>query len=305
MRRSTAIVLAASGVAAASYVRIASRRSKVDWQPPAGDVRVGTLSARTLGRQGLPIVLLHGLAASNRYWGAAFDELADLGRLVVPDLLGFGASPKPAHGYQPADHADAVAACVRETTGSDGPALIGAHSTGCLVAFSLARRHPELVAAIVAFAPPLYASREQARAHITNLGLMERLFALDTPAAYWACRWVCEHRRAAAELAVLTRPDLPAPIARDSVQHTWASYSETVRAVLLDGSGIELLNAIQAPVHFVVGLNDPIPDRPLLEQAAATHRHFSLSEWADADHQLTLTHPNRALHELHRALPTS
>lgn len=220
------------------------------------------------------------------------------GRLVVPDLLGFGASPKPAHGYGPDEHADAVAACLREACGSDTAAVVGAHSTGCLLALHLARRHPELVRAVVAFAPPLYANREDARAHIAKLGLMERLFALETPLAHSVCRWVCDHRSAAARLAVLLRPDLPGAVARDAVRHTWASYSETVRDVLLGGSGVGVLDELTVPVRFVIGLDDAIPDRRLLERAAATHPNVSLAEWSGADHQLLLTNPTRAVAEL-------
>ena len=37
--------------------------------------------------EGRPVLLLHGLAGSQRYFGAAFDALGREGRLVVPDLL--------------------------------------------------------------------------------------------------------------------------------------------------------------------------------------------------------------------------
>jgi pimeloyl-ACP methyl ester carboxylesterase len=52
------------------------------------------LAVRTLG-QGPPTVLLHGLLGSDRYWGGGFDRLADSGLLLAPDLLGFGAFPRP------------------------------------------------------------------------------------------------------------------------------------------------------------------------------------------------------------------
>jgi len=57
-------------------------------------------------------VLLHGLVASGIYWGGAFDRLGEQHRLVVPDLLGFGRSPRPADGYGPDDHIDAIITCL-------------------------------------------------------------------------------------------------------------------------------------------------------------------------------------------------
>lgn len=64
---------------------------------------MGPLAVRGLG-SGSPTLLLHGLLGSNRYWGGAFDRLADQGLLLVPDLLGFGASPRPLSGYGAGEH---------------------------------------------------------------------------------------------------------------------------------------------------------------------------------------------------------
>jgi pimeloyl-ACP methyl ester carboxylesterase len=44
---------------------------------------------------GPPVVLVHGLAGSWRYWRRGLDELTERHALYIPDLLGFGRSPKP------------------------------------------------------------------------------------------------------------------------------------------------------------------------------------------------------------------
>lgn len=134
---------------------------------------------------------------------------------MVPDLLGFGDSPKPASGYSADDHADAVAACLVEVAGRQ-PAVVAAHSLGCVVALRLAVRHPDLVSAIVGFAPPLYRDHGHARERLAAMGLLVRLFGLGTPGAKAVCERVCcAHPRLAALLARGLRPDLPAPIAED------------------------------------------------------------------------------------------
>jgi len=169
------------------------------------------------------MLLLHGLVGSGRYWGGAFDVLARGRRLVVPDLLGFGRSPRPARGYGPDDHVAAIVGCLDELGATDA-AVVGAHSAGALIALRLAAMHPERVAAVVAFGPPAYADSRAARARMSALGPMARLFVLPTGLAAAACAWTCNHRTAAARLAVLSHPGLPAPIAADSVQHSWDSY---------------------------------------------------------------------------------
>lgn len=63
------------------------------------------------------------MGGSQMYWGGEFDVLSQRARLVAVDLFGFGESPKPAFGYGPRQHTDAVAACFREL-GIDEPAVL-------------------------------------------------------------------------------------------------------------------------------------------------------------------------------------
>lgn len=242
-----------------------------------------------LGDIGPPIVLLHGLVASGIYWGGAYDCLADHHRLVVPDLLGFGRSPRPASGYGPDDHADALGTCL-DDLGVAEPVVIGAHSLGGLVALRLAASRPERVAAIAAFGPPIYADPGAARAHVTATSPMGRLFVLPGRSAEWACRWVCDHRALAARIAALTHPRLPHEIAADSVQHTWASYSQTLEHVIVAAEATTWLDRIGCPVHLVAGDHDPVADHGHLRRLAGTHDNVTLIE-PSGRHQLPLTHP--------------
>lgn len=255
------------------------------WTPPRGAQHRGALAARVLGH-GPPIVLLHGLVGSGRYWGGAFDRLADHHQLVVPDLLGFGRSPRPAHGYDADAHAQAVLACLDEV-GATAAAVIGAHSAGTTVALSLAVSNPDRVRAIVAFGPPLYPTTEAARSHLGAMGPMARLLTLPGPFAATACRWVCRHRTIAARLAVATHRGLPAAVAADSVQHTWESYSETLDHLILSADGSTWLEQAACPVRLVAGADDRVTDVPYLQTLAAP-----LSVWP-GDHHLPLRCPER------------
>ncbi len=206
------LVVAFFGVAlSASASRAGRRRRAIAWSAPQGEVHQVSLAVRTLGAGDHAFLLVHGLAGSNLYWGAHYEELADHALLVVPDLLGFASSPRPDSDYGPDAHADALAATLHQV-GVERPAVVMAHSTGCLVALRLAARHPALVAGILGFGPPLYRDRHHAKAHLPGLGLLTRLFALDTPLTHRLCAWLCCQRPGlAARLAQLSRPDLPAP----------------------------------------------------------------------------------------------
>lgn len=265
----------------------------------------GALAARTLGDGGPVIVLLHGLGGSNRYWGAVYDYLAAHGRLIVPDLLGFGESPRPPDGYGPDEHADAVAACLRELGAGERPALVTGQSLGSLVALRLAARHPKLVSAVVAIGPPLYRDPVDARRRIARLDLMTRMFTIDAPWTATLCAWTCAHPRAAGRLIRLLRPGLPAPIARDTMRHSWASFSGSVTRVVLAAEAASWLQDIAVPVRFVVGARDQIPDLAFLRELVTRHAHFSLVVRPGAGHDLPLTDPAACITEMLTARGTA
>lgn len=66
---------------------------------------------------GTPLVFLHALGASSRYWNGRLGALAATHRCVLPDLLGFGQSPKPDDcAYAISDHLDALTATLAGET---------------------------------------------------------------------------------------------------------------------------------------------------------------------------------------------
>ncbi|MBW3557530.1 MAG: alpha/beta hydrolase [Actinobacteria bacterium] len=279
-------------------LRVLRMRARLDWAQPGGRSHLGTLHARVVGGGEDTVVLVHGLSASNLYWGERYNALGDDALLVVPDLLGFGASPRPDVDYGPDDHADALAATLTEL-GVNRPALLVAHSTGCLVALRLAARHPRLVAGVVGFGPPLYRDRQIARQRMASLGLLARLFATDTRLSRRLCAWVCcTQPEAAARVAQVVRADLPAPIARDGVRYSWASYHGTLRRVVLASDAPAWLPAITVPVHLVVGADDRVADIAFLHELAREHSCLSVSVWPGTDHDEPLVNPGRCLEEV-------
>jgi len=266
------------------------RRATIKWAPGRGkELKAGRLHVRSLGTSGRPFLLLHGLGGSSRYWGATYDSLTAVGRIVVPDLLGFGRSERPSTGYTADDHADAIVGCL-DALGVAEPAIIGAHSLGCLVALALAERHPHRVAAIVGAGPPLYGHAASARAGISRLGWLERQFASGNRRARQVCRWTCGHPRSAARLARLARPSIPTPILLDGLQHSWNSYSQTLDHLLLAALGDVWLAAAAVPVYLLVGEHDRVPDVAHLCELAERHHDLRVSIVNGADHDLPLTH---------------
>lgn len=294
------ILVFAAAAAAMQGVRARRLRRSIVWALGAGVSHDGALHARSLGDGTAGVLLLHGLGGSNAYWGAAYDTLAGTGRLIVPDLLGFGRSPRPSSGYTAGDHVAALTSLLEEL-GVTGPIVVGAHSFGCLVALALAEQRPDLVAGVVGFGPPIYLDEVTARGRVAGLGWLEHQLASDGRWAEITCRWVCKHRGAAAVVASLVRPGLPADIRRDAVQHSWASYSQSFRQVLASSEATRWLADIHVPVELVAGADDPVTDLPYLRQLADQLPNVTLTIRDGADHDLPLTDPIDAVATITRA----
>jgi pimeloyl-ACP methyl ester carboxylesterase len=281
------LVLGAAVAGGGLYLRALVRRPA--WVPAMGTTRrAGPLSVRVLG-EGAPVVLLHGLVGSGRFWDGSYDRLARRRCLVVPDLLGFGRSDRPGHGYGPDDHADAVAAAL-DALDVREPAVVVGHSLGCVIALRLAAIDPDRVERVVGFGPPLYPDAAAARARLGASGPMAKLFVLPGPAAERACRWVCDHRSVSAAVAQWTHPSLPPVLAADGVEHTWQSYSETMERCLLTGQPSTWVGLLSASVRLVAGADDRVVDAGFVSRLAERHAGVSFESWP-GDHRLPLTHP--------------
>ena len=295
-----ATILVGGGVGILTARRSARRSSGIDWAPPRGTSRDAALAVRTAG-EGLPAtVLLHGIFASGRYWGASYDALALEASLAVPDLAGFGRSAGVVDGFGPEAHADLVAHTIRDLGLGKEPVIIGAHSLGCLIAVGLARRHPELVAGIVAFSPPLYRDQGAAQQQLSRANVLIRLLVVNPRLGEAVCGWMCKHPGLAALLGRLARPDLPQPLAEDRFKHSYRSYSETLDKVILAAGAAAGIGEIAIPVHLVAGSADTIMDHDLLLEIAARHDHVRLSVWPGAEHELPLTHAVACVGEVER-----
>lgn len=99
---------------------------------------------------GSPLVLVHGLAGSWRWWRPLLPALAAEHRVHLLDLPGFGGLPWPRRFEL--DHAVDWLAAWWEAAAL-GPIDVIGHSLGGLLGARLAARHPEAVRRLVLIAP--------------------------------------------------------------------------------------------------------------------------------------------------------
>src|SRR3990170_21599 len=83
---------------------------------------------------GPPLLLLHGLAGSWRYWRRGLEGLRERYTVYIPDLIGFGRSPKPRGDYSIAMHVEALTRLLERI---DVEVVLAGHSMGSIVALGL------------------------------------------------------------------------------------------------------------------------------------------------------------------------
>ena len=100
---------------------------------------------------GGPIVLLHGNPTSSYLWRSVLPALADLGRCIVPDLIGMGDSDKLSAAdpgcYSFTRHREFLDALL-EGLGVGGDVVLVVHDWGSALGFDWALRHPGRVRGI-------------------------------------------------------------------------------------------------------------------------------------------------------------
>jgi pimeloyl-ACP methyl ester carboxylesterase len=92
-------------------------------------------------------VLLHGLGGSSLNWVLVAPGLARLGRVLIPDLLGFGETPRAGRGSGLMDQRRLMSAFVREL--GSGRVVLAGNSMGGALAALTAAVDPEAVDGLV------------------------------------------------------------------------------------------------------------------------------------------------------------
>lgn len=185
---------------------------------------------------GEPVVLIHGLSASSRWWYRNVDTLATRFEVIVLDLIGFGRS----RGYRRFDLTEAAALLARclDALGIRHAHIVG-HSMGGYIAAQLAATFPHLVDRLVLVDAAVTLPKRQRPWHVTQLG---RELRYTTP----------RFLRLLATDALLAGP-----------RTIWAAASQLLTTDLESE-----LERVAAPVLLVWGENDSLVPASVAERLA-------------------------------------
>lgn len=249
------------------------------------------------------VVLLHGIVASGRSFGATYDRLPV--PVVVPDLLGFGGSmsvPTPSYGIDA--HVEALARTLQGVGITDRPVILVGHSMGGVLALHYAAHSPDVMS-VIALGAPLYDDAEEG---LGRIGGADPLAGLLTTGdlAQRVCEWMCAHRDLARRLWPVMAVRWPWPVAADGVLHTWPAYRESLQSLVLDSRydlALETLARRSVPVMLVEGGNDGVPVPGRAQRLARHHGNLTATTLEDAGHALPVSHPDAVARLIELWLP--
>jgi pimeloyl-ACP methyl ester carboxylesterase len=192
---------------------------------------------------GPPVLLLHGSGPGTTAaaWALLIAALAPHYRVIAPDLLGFGSSPKPEPGRSLRSAWTEQALELVDALGLESFAVVG-NSAGGAIALSLACARPRTVTRIVA---------------VGSMG-----FPMPLPAGLDAL-WRAESAQAVAEEITFLAPTAESVAAREAAMRAQPWYPELFpapRQRWVDDLALtrEELAGIAAPVLLVHGAQDRI-----------------------------------------------
>jgi 2-hydroxy-6-oxonona-2,4-dienedioate hydrolase len=208
---------------------------------------------------GEPILLLHGLGVSGRYFMPLARVLAERRHVIVPDLPGWGRSERPLRPLGVGGGADVLAAFLDRSGHAALP--IVANSFGCQVALRLAQRRPDLVGPLVLLGPTVDPRYRTWWLHAVRL-------TLDS---------------------IRERPALWRILIGDYARMGFRRFARAARAALEDRPE-DRISSLGPPVIVVRGERDAIATREWASECASLAPHGSFATVRNAAHAAHFSH---------------
>jgi 3-oxoadipate enol-lactonase len=232
---------------------------------------------------GVPLLFIHGWPHNRTLWAGQLGELRHEARCIAPDLRGFGDSPAEAP-FTIDQYADDLAELLRER--NVGRAVVCGLSMGGYVAFSMFRRHRDLVRALILTSTRATADTPDARARREKL--------ID---------FVNEHG-----VEPLAKRQLPAMVGETTLEHrtelaarlvalmstaSRAGVSGALRAMADRRDSSDLLPAIDVPTLVVNGEEDTFTPTDEMRTMANQIPHSSFVTIPECGHACAFEQPAR------------
>ena len=231
-----------------------------------------------IGRNSLPLILLHGLAANGACWTEVARELEIEYDIIMPDARGHGKSGKPSDEYRYEDHAKDVVGLITALN-LPSPILVG-HSMGGMTAAVVAVRNPKLLHGLILADPSFLSPEVQREVRNSDVADQHRRFlhmSVDELAADGRSR---HQLRSSELLELIARARLQTSMrAFDVLKHPYPDYMQLVRS-------------IDIPILLVIGENGVVSTEVAAELQGVNPK-LQVEKISKAGHGLHYDQPER------------
>lgn len=252
---------------------------------PLHAIRVGDPTARRL-------VFLHGITGSRRYWQRRVAPLARRYRLLIPDLLGFGLSPKPLVDYTIPRYSMSVRKFLEKAGATKTPHVIVGHSLGALIAIQYAIDHPDDVDALILLSLPRFNSPKEAhrifwRGSTQYRRLLKEGSMVET---------LAQLRRTGFDLFLKSMIKFPWGVLADCRKFTMHSLTSTLEHCLLNYRLDDTLPLLAPlPTLLIHGLRDSVAPFENIKDLPERYPFMRLEVMPSSGHHAFLTNSRRSL----------
>ncbi len=243
-------------------------------------------------REAPPILFLHGITGSRRYWERKVRSLRREYHLVLPDLVGFGMSPKPHVEYTIDLFRDSVRGLVEELGLADRPIILVGHSLGGLIALEYAARHGSHVERMVLLSLPRFGDPATAHAVFWRGSPHYRRLLNE----HSLSETLAQFKRSGLEITLRYLFRFPWAVLIDSHKFTFKSLTSTLEHCLLNYQVDRILPRVPAiPTLLIHGEKDSVaPLRHVLD-LPQRYPFMRLETIRGTGHHLFLTHTRQCL----------
>lgn len=265
------------------------------------DLAALRLNLRIDEGRGPVIVLLHGINSTADDMRPLVELLRPDYRVIAPDLLGFGDSPKPLDiDYTTDEHVQVLAATLADLD-LPGRFLMLGYSLGGDIAARYAAAHPEQLRRLFLLSTPFYLPPEH---------YVKRKFGTSyVEAMLWTWLWrvIGEQQQRNTPFYALAAGPLRAPVEEyiraEEISTHWEVMSKTLQNTISATTLVDDLPRLTMPTTFALGVKDPLvrPYELLALQRLKPDLEVRRIGGLTADHLLIVNVPDRVVAEVLRA----
>lgn len=247
------------------------------------------LHSITLGRgRGPTVLFLHGITESRRYFERPVSPLADRFELVIPDLPGFGLSPKPLTRYSMELFRDSVREFLVHRGLHERPIHMVGHSLGSLIALEYAVAYPEHPRRLVLLNLPRHFSSREAHGFFWNGSPSYRKLLHE----HSVRATLGQLRRTGITMSLRYARRFPWTVLLDSRKFTFLSLTSTLENCLLNYAVDPVLARMpRVPTLLIHGERDQVAPLDHVRGLPAEYPWMRLLVIPASGHHVLHTHP--------------